>query len=121
MKEVNVSSEELMHKILFNLGFTETEAAVYVYLTKEGPRKAGIIGKALNLHKQRLYRSLRKMQNKGVIETSEHPAIFLAMPFEKVLDLVIKANIEEAKRMMQNKEDLLSSWRSMTEKDEEKS
>lgn len=38
----------------------------------------------------------------------------------KILDVVIKANIEEAKRMMQNKEDLLFTWRLITEKDDEK-
>lgn len=117
MKEVNGSSEELMLKILFDLGFTETEVSVYVYLTKKGPQKAGIIGKALNLYKQRLYRSLRKMQNKGVIEASGYPARFSAVSFEKVVDLLIKANIEQAKYVMQNKEELLSSWGSIIRKD----
>jgi sugar-specific transcriptional regulator TrmB len=109
-----------MHKILFDLGFTETEASVYVYLTKQGPEKAGVIGNALNLYKQRLYRSLRKMQREGVIEASGYPALFSAVPFEKVLDLVIKSNIEEAERMKQNKEELLSSWQSITHNNSEK-
>jgi len=102
-----------MLKILFDLGLTETEVSVYVYLTKKGPQKARVIGKELNLYKQRVYRSLRRMQNKGVIKAAGYPACFSAVPFEKVIDLFIKANIEEAEQMMQNKEELLSTWRAM--------
>jgi sugar-specific transcriptional regulator TrmB len=120
MKEVDGSSKELMLKLLFDLGLTETEVSVYVFLTKKGPQKAGIIGNALNLYKQRLYRSLRKMQRKGVIEASGYPACFSAMPFEKVLDLVIKSNIEEAECMKQNKGELLSTWQSITHNNSEK-
>lgn len=114
-----MSSEELMHKILFNLSFSETEAAVYVYLTKEGPQTATDVGKALNLNKQMLNWSLRKMQSKGTISAYGYPARFSAIPFEKVLDLIIKHNIEEAERMVQNKEELLFSWQSMADDNSE--
>ena len=111
-----------MLKILMDLGFTETEAQVYLYLMKEGPQKAENVAEALNLSKQRLHHSFEKMQYEGIIQiTSDDPALFSVVPFEKVLDLLIRANVEEAKRMMQNKKDLLSSWRSLTEKDNEKS
>jgi sugar-specific transcriptional regulator TrmB len=111
-----------MFRILLDLRFTETEAQVYLYLMKEGPQRAENVAKALNLGKQRLYLSLGKMQSEGIIQiTPDHPALFLVVPFEKVLDLLIRANIKEAKRMMQNKKELLSSWSSITEKDEEKS
>lgn len=60
MKEVNGSSRELMLEILMKLGLTETEAYVYIYITRKGPQKARVIGKVLNLYKQRLYRSLKK-------------------------------------------------------------
>lgn len=120
MKKVDGSSGDLILKLLFDLGFSETEGSVYVYLTKEGPQKAGVIGNALNLYKQRLYRSLRKMQSKGIIEASGYPARFSAVPFEKVIELVIKSNIEEAERMIQNKEELLSSWQSITHNNSQK-
>jgi predicted transcriptional regulator len=119
MKEVNGSSKELMLKLLFDLGLTETEVSVYVFLTKKGPQKAVVIGNALNLYKQRLYRSLRKMQNKGVIEASGYPACFSAVPFERVIELAIKSDIEEAERMIQNKEELLSSWQSIVQNNSE--
>jgi len=119
MKEVNGSSGELMLEILMNLGLTETEAYVYFYITRKGPQRARVIGEALSLYKQRRYRILKKMQRKGFIKASGYPACFSAVPFEKVLDLVIKSNIEEAERMIQNKEELLSSWRSMVHNNSE--
>ena len=107
-----------MQKTLINLGFPETDANIYLHLIEEGPRKSSEIAKALNLHRHRTYRTLKKMQSKGVIKTSnEYPANFSAVPFDKVLDLFIKANIEEAKHVIQNKEDLLSSWRTIITKD----
>lgn len=108
-----ILSKEGMQKILTNLGFTETEAHIYIYLMKKGLQKAGDIGKALNLYKQRLYRSLRKMQSKGVIKASGYPARFSAVPLVKVVDLLIKANVDQAEHVMQNREELLSGWRSL--------
>ena len=107
-------------KSLAGLGLDENEVHIYLYLTNEGPQKARNIGKALNMSTQRIYRSLRKMRVKGIVNTSsEHPACFSAVPFDIVLDLFIRAKIEVAKNMMENKEELLSSWRSITAKDEE--
>ena len=111
-----------MIETLRNLGFTKTEAQIYLYLTTEGPKKRDQIAKALNVSIQYLNQSLKKMQDESIVQVSpKYPNIFSAIPFEKVLDLLIKTNIEEAKRMIKNKKELLSSWRSMTKKNEEKS
>jgi sugar-specific transcriptional regulator TrmB len=107
---------------LTSLGLDENEARIYLYLTNEGPQKARNIGKALNISTQRIYRSLRKLQIKGIVNaSSEHPACFSAVPFDIVLDLFVEAKIEVAKQVIESKEELISTWRSITEKDEEKS
>jgi len=70
------------------------------------------------MQKQQLYPCLKSLQNKGIITaTCKHPVLFSAMPFEEVLDLFTKANIEEAERMIQNKEELLLTWLSIIRKD----
>jgi sugar-specific transcriptional regulator TrmB len=122
LKDVDRLNEKWMEKALINLGFTEIDANVYIHLTKEGPKKISEIANALEMYRKRLHHVLKKLQSKGVIRSSQEcPDTFLAVSFDKVLDIYIKANIEEAKTLMQNKEDLLSSWRSITEKDKEKS
>jgi hypothetical protein len=44
--------------------------------------------------------------------SQERPARFSAVSFDKVLDLFIQANREEAQRIEENKEQILSIWRS---------
>ena len=101
-----------------DLGLTEIEALVYLYLTKQGAKNARELSETLKLYWQQLYYTIRKMQGKGIIKASqEYPARFSAVPFEKVLDLLIETNLKEAKKLMQNKEELLYGWRCLIEKD----
>jgi sugar-specific transcriptional regulator TrmB len=68
--------------------------------------------------KQQLYSSLKRLQSKGIVTaTCKRPALFSALPFEKLLDLFIEANIEEAQQTKQNMEKLLSIWQSMITED----
>lgn len=58
-------------------------------------------------------RSLKSLQRKGIVRASqERPTRFSAVSFDKVLDQFIKANREEAQRIEENKEQILSMWRS---------
>jgi sugar-specific transcriptional regulator TrmB len=100
-----------------HLGFSERDAEVYVFLATEGPQKRRSIAEALNLYKQQLYRSLKSLQSRGMINaTLEHPALFSAVPLEKVLDMFIKAKTEQARALQESREELLSSWRALLKK-----
>ena len=97
-----------------DFGLTQIDAAVYVFLAKKGLQKGLDIRKALKITKEQLYSSLRSMKSKGIISsTIEHPARFSALPFEKVLDLFIKAQLEETRRLQNSKEEILSNWQSL--------
>ena len=116
-----MNHEELL-RILVDLGIKRLDAEVYLYLATRGPKKGRIVYNELKISKQQLYRSLRKLQSRGMVNASpEHPARFSAMLFDKFLDLLIKAKKEQAKSLQASKEELLSSWRSITEKENEKS
>jgi hypothetical protein len=56
-----------------------------------------------------------------VNSSSEYPARFSAVLFDKFLDRLIKVKREQAKTLQASKKEILSSWRSLTEKDDEKS
>jgi sugar-specific transcriptional regulator TrmB len=102
-----------MLKTLESFGLKHLDAEVYVYLVQNYPQKARDIAEALETYKRQLYRSLRKLQRKGMVSASqEHPARFSAVSFDKVLDRFIEANREEAQRIEENKEQILSMWRS---------
>jgi sugar-specific transcriptional regulator TrmB len=107
-------SQEKVLKTLESLGFSQPDAQVYVFLGRRDPQKARDLVKALKIPKQQLYIILRKLQSKGIVNaTLERPARFSAVPFEKVLDLFVKAKMEEAQRIQQGKAEILSDWQSI--------
>ncbi len=108
-----------MLKILENLGITRTDAEVYVFLAKKGPKREEDLSSAFKITEQQLYSTLSNLQSKGIVTaTVEQSALFSAVAFENVLALYVKANIEQAYAIQEAKEELLASWRYMTKRDD---
>ncbi len=102
-----------MLKTLESLGLKRLDAEVYVYLVQNDPQKANDIAEALEMYKWQLYRSLRKLQCKGMVNANqEHPAWFSAVSLDKVLDRFMQVNREEANFIEDNREQIISLWRS---------
>ena len=75
-------SNEWMQKVLIDLGFTEKESRVYLLLTDVGPKKAKDIANSLNLDISQLYRTLKSLENTGLVNASpDYPAFFSAVLF----------------------------------------
>ena len=111
-------SKEQLLKAIIDLGLSQVDAEVYIFLAKMGPQKGRNIADALKLYKQQLYRSLRNLQRKGLASaTCERPAEFSVVSFERVIDMYIKVKTEEAQALQETREDLLSAWRSMKTKE----
>ncbi len=94
------------------LGLSETDAQVYIFLALNGPHKAKDITRELSLYDKRLYRSLKNLQDKNIIKaTFDHPAVFSAVPFEEILDLLAEIKKEQAQALREVREELLSNWK----------
>ena len=107
-------SHERVLKALVDLGLSEMEAEVYIFLATKGPQKARNIAAALKFYEHQLDGSLKNLGEKGIISaTVEQPAKFSAIPFGKLLDMLIKAHLKEAQDIEQNREEILSDWHSM--------
>jgi sugar-specific transcriptional regulator TrmB len=105
-------TQEWMLKTLLDLGFKKQDAEVYVLLVMNGPKSARDIADVLGTYKRKVYRIIKNLQNMKVANaTSTVPAEFSAISFDKVLDMLIKANIEEANRMEQKKDKMFSLWK----------
>jgi sugar-specific transcriptional regulator TrmB len=105
-------------KMLEGFGLKRLDAEVYVYLAKKGPQEGAAIAEALKLRKQQLRLILKALQEKGLVSAStEHQVLFSAIVFEKALDLLVEANLEQAKAIQETREKLLSKWRDMTKRD----
>jgi sugar-specific transcriptional regulator TrmB len=115
-------SQEKILQILNAIGFAQVDSRVYLFLSKKGAQRARSISDALKLTKNQLYSSLKSLEHSGVISvTFEHPARFSVVPFEQVLDVFVKAKMEEAQRIQQSKNQILSDWRSIELGESEKS
>ena len=99
---------------LAGLGLNQSDARVYVFLAKEGPQTGKDLCGALSLQKPQLYPCLKNLQRKGLVNaTPQRPALFSAVSFDKVLDLLVQDKMEEAQRTLREKEKALTLWQSM--------
>ena len=102
-------SLERVFKALVSLGLSETDARVYVYLALKGPTEAGSIVDNLKMSRQQIYRSLKYLQNKGIVFVdSTGRCGFSALAFEKALELLIETEKTETQILQDTKEALLS-------------
>jgi sugar-specific transcriptional regulator TrmB len=110
-------SREWVLKMLVSHGLSEVEAEVYLFLVRAGPVKGRDIANELKLYKRQVYRRLKSLRAKGMVNAShERPARFSAVPLEKVLDQFMKGRKKQAKALQASRKELLSTWRSMIDK-----
>lgn len=106
-----ISNKITLEKALRKFGLTEKEGEIYIFLTKRGAQKTGKIAEQLKKNKGLVYRILKSLQKKGLVEaTLEHPTRFTAVSFEKIIDSFIKSKREEVKKIEESKRDLISDW-----------
>ena len=107
-------SEESVRNTLRNFDLTEMEADIYIFVAKRGVLKGGEISKQTKMQKAQVYRVLKSLQKKGLVEsTLEFPARFTAVPFENVIDLNIKTKQDEAAQIAAQKKELLNYWQNI--------
>jgi sugar-specific transcriptional regulator TrmB len=106
--------DENIRKFLKNFGLTEKEAEVYLFLAKRGTSRSGEIVKGMRAHKGEVYRVLKSLQTKGLVEsTIEFPTRFTAVPFETALDSYIKVKRQEVAFVENARQELLEDWKSI--------
>jgi len=98
-------------KAIMSMDLSETDAQVYVFLALNGPHRAREISRRMNLYKAQLYRSLRNLQDKDIaLATADSPAVFSVIPFERLLDMLVKIRKEQEGALRDAREELRSSW-----------
>ena len=108
--------KEPIEEVLKSFGLTEKETEVYIFIAKHGVLKGRKIARKMKIDKGQLYRILKSLQKKGLVEaTLEYPTRFTAVPFEKVIDSFIKSKREEVAEIEEAKEDLLSVWKKISQ------
>ncbi|HEX9262224.1 MAG TPA: helix-turn-helix domain-containing protein [Candidatus Bathyarchaeia archaeon] len=112
-------TQEWMIKTLMSLGFGQLDAEVYAFLALNGAQKASTIAEAIRIYIRQVYRALEKLEKREIVSGTENPrAHFVALPFDKLLDLLVKKNLLEARQIEQNKDNLVALWSSWAEKEQ---
>jgi sugar-specific transcriptional regulator TrmB len=118
LEELKKLSLKKAFKTLRTLGLTDTDAQIYVYLSKKGPREEKNLIDALNINKNQLLSSLRNLVTKGMVKTAPEQSVrYSAIPLEKIIDELTKHAKEQIRTLMESREILLSNWQSIIEKD----
>jgi len=86
MEQIKLT-QEWMVKTLVSSGFGQLDAEIYAFLALNGSQKASVIAKAIRTYKRQVYRGLEKLKKRIVSGTENPRAHFVAIPFDKLLDL----------------------------------
>jgi len=103
-------SLERIFKALTSLGLSESDARVYMFLALKGPKKPDKIVDKLKISNKQIIQSLKNLENKGIVTDIDSQKGYSALPFEKALKLLIKA---EKEKIIISEENLISNFKSM--------
>jgi sugar-specific transcriptional regulator TrmB len=107
--------EEQIKITLKDFGLTEKEASIYIFLAKHGLLKGSEISKYTATNKAEIYRILRNLQHKGLIEpTLQSPTRYMVVSFEKIIDLQIETKQAEAAKIEKAREELMNYWTTLS-------
>jgi sugar-specific transcriptional regulator TrmB len=109
-----LKSIEMIESALQKLGLSKNEIRVYLYLARSGMLKASEISEVISLHRTETYRILRDLEKVGLVSSVfEKPLKFVATPFDKTLDLLIKGKKLRLELLEKKKKDLVDLWVSL--------
>jgi sugar-specific transcriptional regulator TrmB len=100
--------DKAIKDVLKSSGLTENEADVYIFLAKHNVHKGTEIARLLKKDKAQVFRILRRLQTKGYVEaTLDVPTCFTVVPFEKIIDSLVKEKQNEVESIKRAKNDIL--------------
>ena len=107
-------SLEVIGNTLRKLGLSKNQIRVYLYLARSGVRKASEVSDAISLHRTETYRILRDLAKIGLVSSVfEKPLKFVATPFDKSIDVLIRAKRLNLELLEKRKKDLVDVWFSL--------
>ncbi len=95
--------------LLTKIGFTRTQAKVYLTLVSTGENDAKILSKRAQVPRQAAYRTLNELQEKGLVERIiSLPQVYKAIPIQNALAIMVSAKANEYAEVIQKSQDILS-------------
>jgi len=101
-----------IQEILQKLGLTQNESKVYLYLNKNGSKKAKEIAQNQKIPRTQTYHLLTALQNKGiVVAISDRITKFEVIELEKVLEILINNELKRIEDLQSMRSELSKLWK----------
>ena len=114
--ETNIERHEKIFNsiqvILKKLGLTQNELKVYLFLNKNGSKKAKEISQNQKIPRTQTYHLLTSLQSKGIVTMiSDRITKFEGIEFEKVLDTLMNNELKRIEELQLMRIELSELWR----------
>ncbi len=98
---------------LRDFGLTKNESKIYIFLSKNGPKKAIEISREESIPRTETYHLLSNLENKGIITPSiQRPTRFSAVMIEKAIESIIENQLKRIDELKLLKDDMVDLWNS---------
>jgi sugar-specific transcriptional regulator TrmB len=106
-KELKLALQERLR----DFGLTKNEAKIYVFLSKNGPKKAIEISREENIPRTETYHLLSTLEIKGIVSPSiQRPTRFFAANIEEAIESIIKNHEKKIGELKILKNDMVDLW-----------
>jgi sugar-specific transcriptional regulator TrmB len=106
VEKVSVNEEDI--RLLNELGFTRSQARVYLTLLKIGETDARTLFKKANITQPEVYRALDELQEKGLVEKEiTVPLKFIATPIHFGLQMLMSQKMQQCKETQKKMKEFL--------------
>ncbi|MFH0848405.1 MAG: helix-turn-helix domain-containing protein [archaeon] len=104
-------TEQTLLSLLQEYGLDERESRVYLYLSKCGESRAGMVAQALSISRGQSYTALKDLQEMGIVySVPGRPIKFAVVELPKAVDILIETHRAKERSMQKLKRDVLSLW-----------
>jgi len=101
-----------VQKFLQKLGLSQNESKVYLYLNKNGSKKAKEIAQNQKIARTQTYHLLAELQNKGIVSViSDKITKYEVIEFEKVVDILINIELKRIEELQLMRSELSELWK----------
>ena len=95
-------------RLLIHMGFTETQAKLYLALLTIGKTDVKTLSKQANVPRQAAYRTLGELQEKGIVEKIiSLPHEYQAIPLQDGLTIMINSKANEYAKIIEKAKEFL--------------
>ncbi len=101
-----------VQKFLQKLGLSQNESKVYLYLNKNGSKKAKEIAQNQKIARTQTYHLLTELQNRGIVTViSDRITKYEGIEFERVLDILINNELKRIEEIQLMRSELSELWK----------